>query len=250
MGIKYREDGDLEFLKKCDNKDLGILVDFLTKDKDKVLRITEQLTSEERFKKCKKRFSKRWDLIAGELQLFGADTIVSSLRGTGVLYREILTDVCDKVKVNYNSKSPIEKIENNLLLKIVEDSLEKMSEEEKREFVKGFKLNTVNFSTVAIMAALQTAINLGGFASYQMSVVVANTVARQLIGRGLAITANAGLTKSLAIFAGPIGWVIAGLLALPMISGPAYRVTIPSVIQVAYMRQKMFANEGGYSIFS
>jgi len=249
MAIKYRGDSDLEFLKKCDDNDLGILVDFLTKDKEGTLRITEQLTSEERFKECKKRFSKVWDLLAGELQLFGADTIVSSIRGTGVFYREVLTDVCDKLKVNYNLKSPIEKIENNLLLKIVEDSLEKMSEEEKREFVKGFNLNTANFSTVAIMAALQAAINLGGFASYQLAVVVANAVARQLIGRGLVLAANAGIVKGMALFAGPIGWVIAGLFTLPMITGPAYRVTIPSVIHVAYMRQKMLANEGGYSTF-
>lgn len=43
----------------------------------------------------------------------------------------------------------------------------------------------------------------------------------------------------MAIFAGPIGWALTGLWALMDIAGPAYRVTIPVVIQVAFLRAKL-----------
>ncbi|MXE51156.1 DUF3944 domain-containing protein, partial [Escherichia coli] len=58
----------------------------------------------------------------------GANSFATLLRwGKGVLYREILTDACDKMKVNYNNKSSVETIEMNLLMKILEKSLEKMT---------------------------------------------------------------------------------------------------------------------------
>lgn len=244
MGIKYKDDPHLEFLMFCENDDLSILVDFLTKSKIDKLRLTERLTSEKRFKECNEKFSEIWDLIAGELQLFGADSIVSLIRGgKGVLYRKILIDVCKKLKVDINSKSEVGKIETKLLMKIVEDSFEKMNEEEKREFAKNFNINVANLSTVAFMAALQTAIHAGGFATYKLAVIVANAAARNILGRGLSLAGNAVLVRGISILAGPIGWAISVILTLPMITGPAYRVTIPSVIQIAYMRQKYINKE-------
>lgn len=243
--MAYREDSDLVFLRYCDQEDLSLLVEFLTKTKSGRRRLTEELTSKERFKK-RKSYKEVWDLIAGELQCFGADTIMTMVRGgKGTFYRKILVNVCNKLKVNYDKKSDIEMIENNLLLVLVEKSLEKMTAKEKREFAMQMNLIVPDLSTVAIMAALQGAVRLGGFASYQMALIIANSTAKFIAGRGLAIAANAGLVRGLAIIAGPVGLVISGLTALPMITGAAYRVTIPSVIQVSYMRKKLMASQEG-----
>jgi uncharacterized protein YaaW (UPF0174 family) len=59
------------------------------------------------------------------------------------------------------------------------------------------------------------------------------------LGRGLSYAANAGLTRWLSIFAGPIGWALTAVWTAIDLAGPAYRVTIPAVIQIAYMRAKM-----------
>jgi len=89
--IKYRNDPDLAFLQFCDNEDLEILVKYLTEDKDGDSRLTEDLTLEEKFQNCHENYKQVWDLIAGELQLFGADTFVTLFRGgKGVLYKKIL----------------------------------------------------------------------------------------------------------------------------------------------------------------
>lgn len=85
---------------------------------------------------------------------------------------------------------------------------------------------------------MQLLINVTGFKAYQLSVIVANMVAKAVLGRGLALAGNAALVRGLAIFAGPIGWLITGLLTAPLISGPAYRVTIPCVIHIAMLREK------------
>ncbi len=50
--MAYRKDNDLLFLQLCDNSDLEILVKFLTQDKKGSPRLTEEISSNERFKNC------------------------------------------------------------------------------------------------------------------------------------------------------------------------------------------------------
>lgn len=235
----YRYDADLEFLKYCSNEDLDLLVTYLIKDKNGNPRLTEELTYTDEYKAYSPNHKMYWQLIAAELQCFGANTFATLFRGgKGVLYKEILMDVCKKLKVNYNKNSSTEIIETNLIMKILTDSIENMDSQQIKDIIKELKLKTTSYSKEALLAALQFAIKIGEFQSYEIAVIVANAVAKQLLKRGLSFTANATLTRAISIFAGPIGWIITGAWTLIDIGGPAYRVTIPSVVQVAYMRLK------------
>ena len=239
MALTYKDDKDLKFLKDCSSGDLSELVFILTKTKDGALRLTEELTEEERYKQYHPDHSEYWDLISAELQSFGGNTFMNKIRGEGVLYRELLTDSCNKMKVNYNSSASVEVIEMNLLMKILTDSIEKMNPEDLRKIVEDLNLKTTDLSKQAVIAALQAGVRFSGFFAYQMALIVANQVAKALIGRGLSLAANAGLTRTISVFAGPIGWVLTGIWTAIDIAGPAYRVTIPCVIQVAFLRAKM-----------
>lgn len=157
--------------------------------------------------------------------------------GEGVEYKEIVEDVADKMDVDYNSNWNISKIEEAILFKIFEDSLEKMSHEELKEVFDSLGLKNFNVGS-ASLSAIRGAINAGGFKSYQIAIIVANSVAKAVLGRGLTFAANAGLTRAMGIVAEPIGWVISGLWTIVDIAGPAFRVTIPSVIHIAYMMTK------------
>lgn len=235
----YRYDEDLEFLKNCSNEDLDVLVTYLTKDSDGNARLTEELTYTDKYKRYSPNHKMYWELIGAELQCFGGNTFATLFRGgKGVLYKEVLTDVCDKMKVNYNKNSSTETIEMNLLMKILTDSIENMSQAEMKDIILNLNLKTNDYSKEAVLAALQVAIKMGGFQSYQIAVIIANAIAKQLLGRGLTFAGNAALTRAISIFAGPIGWIITGLWTLVDIGGPAYRITIPSVIHIAYMRLK------------
>ena len=173
----------------------------------------------------------------GELQCFGGNSFVNVFRGGGVQYKEILCDVCDKLKVNYSKAQNTQMIEQNMFMKILSDSLEKMNEEELKQVANEFGLNTTDFKPQAITAAMQASILVSGFAMYKIALIIANTIAKMLLGRGLSLAVNASLVRTIGAFAGPIGWVITGLWTLADVAGPAYRVTIPAVIQVAFLRQ-------------
>lgn len=241
-------DKNLNFLHNADSSDLRILVDYLTKDKDGDTRWTEELTNTENYKKYyPNQLQLMCEDIAEELQRYGGNTFMNILRwGRGVEYKEILTDVCGKIKVNYNEKSSVEMIEYNLLQKILIDSLENMSVEELESLMKEMNIPNQGFGKQAFVAALQIAIKRGGFSAYKIAVIVANAISKALLGRGLTLASNAALTRSLSIFAGPIGWVVTAIWTAIDIAGPAYRVTIPSVIQIAYMRAKYNMNKENY----
>ena len=243
--MAYRYDPDLEFLSKCTDEDLNDLVYCLTHDKDGSKRLTEELTLSDSYKKHYPYHSLYWEEIAAEIQCFGGNTFANIFRGgKGVLYKEVLCDVCDKMKVNYNKNSPVERIENGLISKVLEDSLEKMSPDEIRRLATelGIK-NTQNITKQVLLGSFQTIFRAGGFKSYQLTVIVVNAVLKALIGRGLSFAGNAAATRVFAVLSGPIGWVITGLWTAFDIAGAAYRVTIPAVIQVAALRQKiLYAN--------
>ncbi len=235
--MAYRYDNDLEFLKTCSAEELDILVKLLTTNKDGKTRINETLTKSQRYKSDSPKHNLYWDLIAKEIQCFGANSIVTLFRGgKGVTYREILIDVCKKMKVNFNDNSSCEMVEQNLLMKILADSMDKMTPAELQEITKDLDIKTTNFTKEAIVIALQASIRIGGFAAYQVALIVANSVAKILFSRGLALAANAGLTRAMSVFAGPVGLTLTGAWTIADLSGPAFRVTIPCVIQIACLR--------------
>jgi uncharacterized protein YaaW (UPF0174 family) len=235
--LNYRKDKHLDLLSKMDNESLDVLVMIITKDKDGKLRDSEDLTLQDRYKQYNPDHSKYWDLIAADYQYFGANTLISAFRRSGVLYEEILTDTCKDMKVNLPKDSSITIKETNLLLKVLETALDEMSIDERKEFLKNLNYKGTDFSKQAIMTVIQTAIRMGGFASYQLALLVANAMAKQLLGHGLKLAANAGLTRAIGVIAGPIGWAITAAWTAIDMASPAKRITIPATIYIASLRQ-------------
>lgn len=239
--MAYRHDPDLEFLEQCASKDLGDLVYCITHDKDGSARLTEELTATAVYKRHNPDHHQYWELIAAEVQCFGANSFATIFRGgKGVQYKEVLTDVCEKMKVNFNKESSVEVIEQNLLMKILKDSLEKMSTAEVRQLAESLGVKNFNVVTAeTLVGGFQTIFKMGGFKSYQLTVIVVNAVMKALIGRGLSFAATGTLMRAASVLTGPIGWGITGLWTAVDLAGAAYRVTIPAVIQIAFLRQKI-----------
>lgn len=245
--MAYREDDGIGFLSRMGDSDLNNLVDVLIKDKDGSSRLTEELTRKDVYKKYSPRHSKYWEEIAAEIQCFGANSFATVFRGgKGVLYRETLEDVCDKSKVNFNKNQKITQIEDQLLIKLLGDALDKMSENDRKEFSKIIGItNLKSFSVESLLAIFQASFVSGGFFSYQLALIVANSVSRALLGSGLSFAGNMALTRSLAIISGPIGWAVTGIWTAVDVAGPAFRVTLPAVIHVALLRKKHQAEIDG-----
>lgn len=242
MGIEYREDNDLDFIQYCDEDDLKILASYMTHDyKDGMPRFTSELLENNDFKRHANQPNQHkvsWKLIVGELQHFGGDTFANLFRGNGVLYKEILSDVCKKLKVKFEKNNTAYEIENKLLEEIISKSWENLNEAERRELLRKAGVDSMLKGALGLQPLL-TAIRLGGSASYTVAAVSASSMASMFVGPALAV----GPLSRMAFFAGPIGMAISTLLTISAISGAAYRVTIPSIIQIAYMRRAQLEQE-------
>lgn len=241
MGITFREDDDVAFLQYCDEEDICQLAQYLMFDKDGLERIVSEISCDENFKKLNgqpDKWRKSWKLVAGELQHFGGDSFVNLFRGKGVLYKEILSDVCDKLSVKYKKESTAYDIENLLIEKLTEMSWEKLSPEEKEKVLD--TMNIPDVLTGTPLAFILSSIKTGGVGSLQWSSWIAQSAS---LAFGQAALTRVGLgaaaafvgSRGAAVFAGPLAAII---VTVPLLSGAAYRVTMPSVIQIAYMRRK------------
>ena len=245
-------DADLtELLKKCSNEDLDTLVQYITQKGS----ISETLSVSQVYMQHKPDHTKYVNEIIDEIQCFGGDSFANMARGRGVKYREIVEDVAKKMGVKFNDQMSTHEIEQSLIAYVIQQAWGKMKEEERIEFLENANVNIDNLSDkekeilikgnfdllkglVLAIPFMQLLIRVTGFQAYQVAVIVANVVSKALLGHGLAFAGNAALVRGMAVFAGPVGWLISGLLMLPLISGPAYRVTIPCVLHIAMLREK------------
>ena len=140
------------------------------------------------------------------------------------------------MKINYSKNASVDEMEENLLQKVIEDMIEKMSIEEKKEFLEelGVKLN--DFSKASITMAIQSTLKQDRFLAYQLAVIVVNT--HPLIGIGT-ILSTQNLVRD-------IPYPILPELNFNLIQNawflinsffPAYVVTIPATIYIAILRQ-------------
>lgn len=224
-------DKDLEFMKEVSNEQVAIFVETMLKKGG----LTETLTVSDEYKKYGKKYSKYIERITEEFLDFGSNTLW--FRKT---YKEVLIDVADKLKINFNKDQSIEKIETKILEKVLVEAWEEMSEADKRELIELAKDKYgKSYLKAEGSLALITAFRAGGFTSYKITLIIVNAVAKAVLGRGLSFAANAGLTRAISIFAGPIGMTVAALWTAVDFGGPAYRVTVPCTIIIAAFRREI-----------
>ncbi len=232
----------LNLLKQASHEDLDILVGFLCKPTTSELDLSP-VFKHENPNHANKTFGGNHALyindIAGEIQRYGGHSLVNLFRaGKGVKYAEILSDVADQMKCKYPKDASVEEIENALIAQMIAKSYESASAAEKIEIAKSLGMDGAKAPSSLTTAAIQMALRAGGFTSYKLAVSVAHAVAKAILGRGLSFTASNQLTKGLSVFIGPIGLALTAIWTIVDLAGPAYRVTIPCVLHIAYMRLK------------
>ncbi len=174
----------MEFLRRLSSNDLKDLFDALVYDEDGTLRMNEELTNSTEYKRCGHDYAKYPTRIAEELQCYGGNTFINFFRDEGVLYKEILCDACDHLKVSYNEKSSISLIEQNMLANLLKDSLEKMSGREIKEL--GHELGMTNIDKVigenkqVLIASVLTLFQASGSHSYALAIAVADAMVKKL----------------------------------------------------------------------
>jgi len=233
----------LPLLRKCTNEDLDPLVQYILQKGW----LTSEMETTEVYKANQPNHTAYADEICSEIQRFGGHTFANLLRGgEGASYKSIVCAVAKRLKVNFNKERDVEVIEEQILLKILEKSWEKMTDKEKAALLKasGIKGGKVIGQQFPV-AAFQALFRAGGFRSYHIMLVLANAVWKFIFGQAAPLGVRYGLIKWAGILSGPIGWAITALWTAFDLGGPAYRVTIPCVIHIAMLRQLVALRDAG-----
>lgn len=230
----------ISVLERADNEDLKTLCDIITLGKNGTPRISDSLTKTSVYKRNYPHNIEA--LIPGlvrELSLYGGNSVVNFFKGEGSDYSAILRKVAKRLKVSFRQTQSDEVIEGYMLQKLFDDMSDSLTDEQLRIMAREFGVKPLRYSRQAMVAALQVAIRRGGIYGLTWSMNVANVVARQAVGRGVAALATGSvLSRGLSVLTGPIGWTLTAAWTAYDIAGPAYRVIIPAVIYIAYLRQK------------
>ena len=227
--MNYIEDHDLEFLCFCSNERLKVLVDFLMFVKEDLG--IESPSLEPRIINCNGDYQQVWYLIAGELQNLD-DTSGSS--GHGLLFRELLSNVCSSFNVSFDRESPIYSIEYNLLLKMAEQAIEVMGDNNRWHFVRAVGLDMLQLEGTTkadIMVVLERAIGASGFTTYTLATIIAHYALMNMVHIDLA-----DARRIMAIdYVDEIRWVISS-------KGFSRRqlTRLTAVLLVAYLRQTKY----------
>lgn len=236
MNVTYLNDDDLDFLQHCSEEQLANITRLLTHNEKGKARLSSVLSHNELFKSMEghpEQHRRNWQLIAGELQHFGGDSIANKLRGHGKLYRSILLDVSKRLKLKADKEMSTFEIEQHLLEHFLRNTWQKMDAEHKQEFLQAVdaKVSELEELLPLLMKDRNLAKGVSHLLSSQLTKILRTHAAVSVIGHGLLRGAGLG---------GPVGAALNGVKA---VSGSAYRVTIPAVLQVACLRRMIAASQ-------
>ncbi|MBJ8401158.1 MULTISPECIES: acidic protein MsyB [Citrobacter] len=232
MNVTYLNDDDLDFLQHCSEEQLADITRLLTHNEKGKARLSSVLSHNELFKSMEghpEQHRRNWQLIAGELQHYGGDSIANKLRGHGKLYRAILLDVSKRLKLKADKEMSTFEIEQSLLEHFLRNAWQKMDAEHKQEFLQAVdaKVSELEELLPLLMKDRNLAKGVSHLLSGQLTRILRTHAAVSVIGHGLLRGAGLG---------GPVGAALNGVKA---VSGSAYRVTIPAVLHIACLRRML-----------
>ena len=154
-------------------------------------------------------------------------------RLSGKLYRAILLDVSKRLKLKADKEMSTFEIEQQLLEQFLRNTWKNMDEEHKQEFLHAVdaRVNELEELLPLLMKDKLLAKGVSHLLSSQLTRILRTHAAMSVLGHGLLRGAGLG---------GPVGAALNGVKA---VSGSAYRVTIPAVLQIACLRRMVSATQ-------
>lgn len=237
-------DKDLRFLSSCENEDLRVLCDILTHDRLGNIRVTEQLTATDEYNRnYPEDMLFLVPQISNELLKYGSNTLATFWHNEPDSYETVLRRVCKQMDVRTMEQDSVAKMERNLLTTLCQDTLNKMSERELRLLANENGIPDKTLTRQALTAALLMAIRTSRAVLTRIAARVIQYIVEIITIRGVATAGIETATRAVSGVLGPVGWIALGAWTVYDISSPAYRVCVPAVLQVAYMRLNRFEKE-------
>lgn len=166
-----------------------------------------------------------------------------ALKENTMTYRTVLMSLCDELKINYNSELSTEELEEKMIMLILQETFEKITDKQKEDIK--IKLETLDLSELnkellsssGILASL-IAFKATGFGAY-LAASSALGALSQGLGVTFAFSTYTALSSAIATLLGPIGLTTAAAGLLVSISQNDTKKLIPVVLYIAMIRREL-----------
>ena len=217
-------------LLNADKNDIDLLIDYITPDgkfnfsqSDRVKKALRDGKNSEAVDEETLR------LLIRELQHFGGNTVMNLFRRNGVSYSEIVDDVASHLKIKVARNAPVKEKESLIIDAVFASSWNKMSDDDRRQLLRDMGIST----SISLDKLSRMELPL-----LQRAAMVASGLAQIATGKALPLIAGLGIGRVLGVLTGPVGLALTGLYTAYDISNPAFRITLPCVVQIAWIRLK------------
>ncbi|MBY7191233.1 MULTISPECIES: YaaW family protein [Escherichia] len=217
-------------LLNADKNDIDLLIDYITPDgkfnfsqSDRVKKALRDGKNSEAVDEETLR------LLIRELQHFGGNTVMNLFRRNGVSYSEIVDDVASHLKIKVAKNAPVKEKESLIIDAVFASSWNKMSDDDRRQLLRDMGIST----SISLDKLSRMELPL-----LQRAAMVASGLAQIATGKALPLIAGLGIGRVLGVLTGPVGLALTGLYTAYDISNPAFRITLPCVVQIAWIRLK------------
>ncbi|MEM1136371.1 MAG: DUF3944 domain-containing protein, partial [Bacteroidota bacterium] len=207
-------DPDLTFLQYSSQKELDVLVNYLTRMPNGRKRLQAKLMHYDRVQAHFPDHKKYWNLIAAEIQNYGGHLFANFITGKGVPYRSILERVCKKSGIKNIADKSSSKLEIMLISKILMDSMQKMSSQELQDFISQMGINPHDYTRKTLNKDIKRLIKQEKMKPRIIGVLLASSIAKLAVSKtlkfgllkGLKFGANKlFLGKAITFLTGPFG---------------------------------------------
>lgn len=180
---------------------------------------------------------KTCDELVARIRYNGSNTI-AHLLGRDAEYLDIVRNVADKMNVPWAPEEDEEAVEKRILGAIFARAWQQMSPSERAPVEKLFTEQGLETERVSRLLVEGTIVDFMPTISYlvtwNIARIIAVAAARQAGAEALGGLVAGGVNMLL----GPLGIILGVVVVSVDLAGPAYRKIIPTVLQIAYLRQK------------
>ena len=173
----------------------------------------------------------------------GGHSVLNVLRGHGPSYAEVVRQAAQRLKIPYSPLESTIEVEERVATTVLNAMPECVTQEQFKELGENLARigwrNPLSLWKTLLTVTLVAGRFLGsGF--QRLSVIAADGLSMLLSALGLETLAHTLLGGAASFLLGQTAWIIMALWTLWDLQGPAYRITIPSVVVVSTIRAKAF----------
>ncbi|WP_273430566.1 hypothetical protein [Chitinibacter tainanensis] len=230
-----------EVLRNASEEELAKIADLITDSGKGRASLDDKVKNQIYTAQHFKRLAPIVDILEREIRRFGSNSVATFFGSELISYPEMVVDVAKKIGAKFYKDDCVSKIEFAILELMLGAALKGKTSTEIKEMLRQSGCNVSDEIGKSLSGVTNTKVILDTVVKflgpYQLSRIMAASVTPTVFTAStITATTAFGVVRAPAML-NPIGLALGVVWGAYGLSGPAYRVTIPVVTTVAYIRQ-------------